>query len=158
MLSHAVYSEAATGRGQPTMTAAQWRSTRWALRTGENKLTDDKRALINQIARTNWHIGRAWTLKEQLRDLYRIDHPPGGARRHLRRWITAAKRSRINAFVALAKRRQVYFEQIITANRRHQRQNPAHQCPRLRPPLRPALTSMIYLTCGGLRPKLPTQT
>src|SRR5258705_8360523 len=76
-------------------------------RTGENKLTDDKRALINQIARTNRHIGRAWTLKEQLRDLYRIDHPPGGARQHLRRWITAAKRSRINAFVAVAKRLHV---------------------------------------------------
>ena len=76
----AVYSEGATGPGQATMTPAQWRTTRWALRTGENKLTDDKRALINQIARTNRHIGRAWTLKEQLRDLYRFDHPPGTAR------------------------------------------------------------------------------
>jgi transposase len=110
-----VYSEAATGPGRAAMTSAQWRSTRRALRTRENKLTDDKRALVNQIARTNRHIGRAWTLKEQLRDLYRIDHPPGGARQHLRRWITAAQRSRINAFVALAKRLQVYFEEIITA-------------------------------------------
>jgi hypothetical protein len=40
-------------------------------------------ALVNQIARTNRHIGRAWTLKEQLRDLYRIDHPPGAAPRAL---------------------------------------------------------------------------
>jgi transposase len=163
----AVYSEAATGRGQPPMTAAQWRATRWALRTGENKLTDDKRALINQIARTNRHIGRAWTLKEQLRDLYRIDHPPGGARQHLRRWITAAKRSRINAFAALAKRLQVYFEQIITAielgisnalieginakirliNARGYGHHSAQ-----------TLTSMIYLCLGGLQPKLPTRT
>jgi transposase len=163
----AVYSEAATGRGQPTMTAAQWRSTRWALRTGENKLTDDKRALVNQIARTNRRIGRAWTLKEQLRDLYRIDHPPGGARQHLRRWITAAKRSRINAFVALAKRLQVYFEEVITAielgisnalieginakirliNARGYGHHSAQ-----------TLTSMIYLTLGGLHPKLPTRT
>ena len=163
----AVYSEAATGRGQPTMTAAQWRSTRWALRTGENKLTDDKRALINQIARTNRHIGRSWTLKEQLRDLYRIDHPPGGARQHLRRWITAAKRSRINAFTALAKRLQVYFEEIITAielgisnalieginakirliNARGYGHHSAE-----------TLTSMIYLCLGGLQPKLPTRT
>ncbi|HUH67729.1 MAG TPA: transposase, partial [Mycobacterium sp.] len=70
-----VYSEAATGPGRAAMTPAQWRSTRWALRTGQNKLTDDKRALVNQIARTNRRIGRAWILKEQLRDLYRIDHP-----------------------------------------------------------------------------------
>ncbi len=37
-----------------------------------------KRDLVNQIARTNRHIGRAWTLKEQLRDIYRLNHPPGG--------------------------------------------------------------------------------
>lgn len=161
-----VYSEAATGPGRVAMTSAQWRSTRWALRTGENKLTDDKRALVNQIARTNRHIGRAWTLKEQLRDLYRLDHPPGGARQHLRRWITAAKRSRINAFVAVAKRLHVYFEEIIAAielgisnalieginakirliNARGYGHHSAQ-----------TLTSMIYLTCGGLHPKLPTR-
>ena len=84
-------------------------------RTGENKLNDDQRVLINQIARTHRHIGRAWTLKEQLRDIYRLNHPPGVARQHLRRWITAAKRSRINAFVALAKRLQVYFDAVIAA-------------------------------------------
>ena len=139
-------AEAATGPGRATMSTAHWNATRWALRTGENKLTDDKRALVNQIARTNRRIGRAWTLKEQLRDLYRIDHPPGGARQYLRRWITAAKRSRINAFVALGKRLEVYFEAVIAAvelgivqrpHRRHQRQDPTHQRPRLRPPLRP---------------------
>jgi transposase len=163
----AVYSEGATGPGRATMSAAQWRTTRWALRTGENKLTDDKRALVNQIARTNRHIGRAWTLKEQLRDLYRIDHPPGGARQHLKRWITAAKRSRINAFVALGKRLQVYFEAVIAAvelglsnalieginakirliNARGYGHHSAQ-----------TLTSMIYLTLGGLHPQLPTRT
>jgi transposase len=163
----AVYSQAATGPGRAAMTPAQWRTTRWALRTGENKLTDDKRALVNQIARTNRHIGRAWTLKEQLRDLYRIDHPPGGARQHLRRWITAAKRSRINAFVNLAKRLEVYFEAIIAAielgisnalieginakirliNARGYGHHSAQ-----------TLTSMIYLCLGGLHPKLPTTT
>jgi transposase len=163
----AVYSEGATGPGRAAMSPAQWRSTRWALRTGENKLTDDKRALVNQIARTNHRIGRAWTLKEQLRDLYRIDHPPGGARQHLRRWITSAKRSRINAFTNLAKRLEVYFDEVINAvelgisnalieginakirliNARGYRHHSAQ-----------TLTSMIYLCLGGLHPKLPTQT
>jgi transposase len=163
----AVYSQGATGPGRATMSAAQWRTTRWALRTGENKLTDDQRALVNQIARTNRHIGRAWTLKEQLRDLYRIDHPPGDARAHLRRWITAAKRSRINAFIALAKRLHVYFEAVIAAvelgisnalieginakirliNARGYGHHSAQ-----------TLTSMIYLTLGGLHPQLPTKT
>ena len=149
------------------MSTPDWKATRWALRTGENKLTDDKRALVNQIARTNRRIGRAWTLKEQLRDVYRIDHPPGSARQYLRRWITAAKRSRINTFVALAKRFEVYFEEIIAAielgisnalieginakirliNARGYGHHSAQ-----------TLSSMIYLCLGGLDIKLPTTT
>ena len=162
-----VYSEAITGRGQTAMTPAQWRAGRWALRTGENKLTEDKRVLLNHIARSHRHIGRAWTLKEQLRDLYRLHHQPGEARLHLRRWITAAKRSRINAFVALGKRFAVYFDAIIASielgisnalieginakirliNARGYGHHSAQ-----------TLTSMIYLSLGGLHPKLPTQT
>ena len=110
-----MYAEAATGPGRAAMSTPDWKATRWALRTGENKLTEHKRALVNQITRTNRRIGRAWTLKEQLRDVYRVEHPPGGARQYLRRWITAAKRSRINAFVALAKRLKIYVEEIVAA-------------------------------------------
>ena len=110
-----VYAQAATGPGRASMSTPDWKATRWALRTGENNLTEDQRALVNQIARTNRRIGRAWTLKEQLRDVYRVEHPPDGARHYLRRWITAAKRSRINAFVALGKRLQVYFDAVIAA-------------------------------------------
>jgi transposase len=161
-----VYAESATGPGRALMTSGQWRAARWALRTGENKLTDDKRALVNQIARTNRRIGRAWTLKEQLRDLYRLKHPPGGARHHLRRWITAAKRSRIPAFVALGKRLDIYFDAVIAAvelglsnalieginakirliNARGYGHHSAQ-----------TLTSMIYLTLGGIHPQLPTR-
>ncbi|HTX96296.1 MAG TPA: transposase [Mycobacterium sp.] len=149
------------------MTPGQWRAGRWALRTGENKLSDDKRALVNQIARTNRQIGRAWTLKEQLRDLYRIQHPPDGARQHLRRWITAAKRSRIPAFVALGKRLDVYFDAVIAAvelglsnalieginakirliNARGYGHHSAQ-----------TLASMIYLTLGGIHPQLLTRS
>jgi transposase len=162
-----VYAEAATGPGRAAMSTPDWKATRWALRTGENKLTDDKRALVNQIARTNRRIGRAWTLKEQLRDVYRTHHPPGGARQYLRRWITAAKRSRINAFIALAKRLEVYFEEVITSielgisnalieginakirliNARGYGHHSAQ-----------TLSSMIYLCLGGLQVNLPTRT
>ena len=100
-------------------------------------------------------------------DVYRIDHPPGGARHYLRRWITAAKRSRINAFVGLAKRLEVYFEEVIAAielgvsnalieginakirliNARGYGHHSAQ-----------TLASMIYLCLGGLQVKLPTRT
>lgn len=151
----------------PGHATADWKAARWALRTGENKLTDDKRALVNQIARTNRRIGRAWTLKEQARDLYRYDHEPGTARRLLKAWITAAKRSRIPAFVALGKRFEVYFEPILAAielgisnalieginskirliNARGYGHHSAQ-----------TLASMIYLCLGGLQVTLPTRT
>ncbi|MGB3893251.1 ISL3 family transposase [Mycolicibacter sinensis] len=151
----------------PGHATADWKAARWALRTGENKLTDDKRALVNQIARTNRRIGRAWTLKEQARDLYRYDHEPGVARRLLKAWITAAKRSRIPAFVALGKRFEVYFEPILAAielgisnalieginskirliNARGYGHHSAQ-----------TLASMIYLCLGGLQVTLPTRT
>ena len=47
-----VYAEAATGPGRAAMSTPDWKATRWALRTEENKLTDHKRALVNQIARS----------------------------------------------------------------------------------------------------------
>src|SRR5258705_9160377 len=148
------------------MSTPDWKATRWALRTGELNLPHGKRALLTQIARPTRRIGRAWTLKEQLRDVYRIDHPPGSARQYLRRWITAAKRSRINTFVALAKRFEVYFEEIIAAielgisnalieginakirliNARGYGHHSAQ-----------TLSSMIYLCLGGLDIKLPQQ-
>lgn len=162
-----VYADAAAGPAKVNMTSAQWRSTRWALRTGENKLTDKKRELVNQITRTHRHIGRAWTLKEQLRDLYRLDHSPEEARQHLKAWITAAKRSRIPAFVVLGKRLQEHFDAILAAvelgisnalieginakirliNARGYGHHSAQ-----------TLTSMIYLCLGGLHPQLPTRT
>jgi transposase len=163
----AVFAEAAAGPDKVHMSSAQWRTTRWALRTGENKLTDTKRELVNQIARNNRHVGRAWTLKEQARDLYRHDHEPGAASDKLKAWITAAKRSRIPGFVALGKRFQIYFDAILAAielgisnalieginakirliNARGYGHHSAQ-----------TLTSMIYLCLGGLQVKLPTRT
>jgi transposase len=162
-----VYSEAITGPGRASMSTPDWKAGRWALRTGENKLDDAKRDLVNRIARTNRHIGRAWTLKEQARDLYRYDHEPGLARALLKAWITAAKRSRIPAFVALGKRFAVYFDAILAAielglsnalieginakirliNARGYGHHSAQ-----------TLTSMIYLCLGGLQVKLPMRT
>jgi len=161
-----VFAAAASGPDKVIMTSAQWRKTRWALRTGENKLTDNKRELVNAITRANRHVGRAWTLKEQLRDLYRLDHEPGAARQRLKNWITAAKRSRIPPFTELGKRLHEHFDAVIAAvelgisnalieginakirliNARGYGHHSAQ-----------TLTSMIYLCLGGLHPQLPTR-
>lgn len=151
----------------PGYATADWKTARWALRTGENKLTDDKRILVSQITRTHRRIGRAWALKEQARDLYRFDHEPGTSRQLLKAWITAALRSKIPSFVALGKRFRQHFDPILAAielgisnalieginakirliNARGYGHHSAQ-----------TLTSMIYLCLGGLQVKLPTRT
>lgn len=151
----------------PGYATADWKTARWALRTGENKLTDDKRALVNQIARTHRRIGRAWTLKEQARDLYRLDHEPGAARQLLKAWITAALRSKIPSFVALGKRFREHFDPILAtvelgiSNALNEGINAKIRLINARGyghHSAQTLTSMIYLCIGGLQVTLPTRT
>ncbi|SDS16085.1 ISL3 family transposase [Actinopolymorpha singaporensis] len=145
--------------------AKAWRRLKTALRSGAENLTDERRALINALRRHNYQLFRSWTLKEQLRDLYRI--PPEQARRYLKRWIIRAFRSTIPAMHQLATRLTKYFEQTVAAvelglsNSRAeginskirviQRRGYGHPGP-------DSLTAMIYLCLGGITLNLPTQT
>ncbi len=145
--------------------AKAWRRLKTALRSGAENLTDERRALINALRRHNYQLFRAWTLKEQLRDLYRI--PPEQARHHLKRWITRAFRSTIPAMHQLATRLKKYFEQTIAAvelglsNSRAeginskirviQRRGYGHPGP-------DSLTAMIHLCLGEITLNLPTQS
>lgn len=159
------YASATSGNGRPVMTARQWRRARWALRVGAERLTDDRRKLINTLRRTARRLFRAWELKELLRDLYR-DVDPADARRYLTAWITTAKQSKIPAFVALAGRIERHLDGIVAAveldlsnglieslnakirliNARGYGHHTAE-----------SLAAMIYLCAGGLRVQLPTQ-
>jgi hypothetical protein len=57
------------------ITTKQWRASRYALRAGAERLTDDQRQLLNAVRRFRYRLWRAWELKEGLRDLYRIIEP-----------------------------------------------------------------------------------
>ena len=96
------------------ITGRQWRASRYALRAGAERLTDFQRKLLNAVRRFRYRLWRAWELKEQLRDLYRIVDVDE-ARPYLRRWITSATRSRIPAFVNLARQIRHNFDGILAA-------------------------------------------
>lgn len=142
-----------------------WRRLRVALRTGNENLHDDQRALINAVRRHNHRLYRAWELKEQLRELYRsVD--PVDAPRYLSAWCTSARRSKIRAFEILAGRIRKHFNAIIAAvqlglsNSRLeginskirviQRRGYGHPTPQ-------SLMAMVYLCLGGINLSLPTQ-
>lgn len=142
-----------------------WDRARAALRRGRENLTSEHLAVLKNIRRERRELYRAWNLKEELRDLYRLIDPAHAAD-YLRRWIRRARRSKIPAFTRLADRLEGHFERIIAAveldlsNSRLeginakirviQRRGYGHHDPA-------SLAASIYLCCAGIRVTLPTQ-
>lgn len=143
-----------------------WRRSRVALRTGAEHLKPDQRKAINALRRSRHRLGRAWELKEGLRDLYRVVDP-AAARPYLAAWINSASRCRIAAFVNLARQIKRNFEPIVAAvelglsNARlegvmahirviQRRGYGYHSVD--------SLASMIFLCLGGIKVELPTQS
>src|SRR5262249_25882368 len=108
---------------------------------------------------------RAWRLKEDLRQLYKIK--PSQAAAHLNRWISKALRSDLGAFITLARRIRRNYDGILAAV--HKRlsnslveglnagirliQRRAHGYAKL-----DNLITMIYLCHSGVPIRAPTGT
>jgi transposase len=158
-----VYSS--TARLGAPVGAKQWRTARYALRAGAERLSEAKADLLAQLQRSSRRLWRAWFLKERLRDFYRIVEP-AEARQYLRRWLRSASACRIREFVALARALRSRFEHIVAAvewglsNSRLeginakirviQRRGYGHRSAK-------SLAEMIYLCLGGIAIQLPTQ-
>ncbi len=144
---------------------ARWtKHTRWALLKDPMNLSDEQLAVLHELRRNNSVLYRSWQLKESLRDLYRLRNP-ADAPEHLEWWLRWASRSRIPAFVKLAKTVRKHRERILAAieldlsnskleglnskirliNHRGYGHHSAE-----------AIIAMIYLCCGGLTIELPT--
>jgi transposase len=146
---------------------ARWtKHTRWALLKDPANLSDEQLAVLHELRRNNSVLYRSWQLKESLRDLYRLRNP-ADAPEHLEWWLRWAARSRIPAFVKLAKTVRKNRERILAAielnlsnskleglnskirliNHRGYGHHSAE-----------AVIAMIYLCCGGLTIQLPTSS
>jgi len=160
-----VYSQSGRQHGTPP-NGADWRRTRYALRTGAEHLNQNHHQLLSQLRRTRYALWRAWDLKERLRDFYRIVEGADAAA-YLKAWCASAQRSRLRPFQNLARLIRRHFEGIVAAvehglsnsrleginakirliNRRgYGHPNPHH------------LAAMIHLCLGGITIPLPTQT
>ena len=141
------------------------KGTRWALLKDPGRLDGSQRGILTQLRRQRSTLYRAWLLKEDLRDLYRLPDPSTAAG-HLDRWLAWACRSRIPAFVTLSRTIRQHKQGILAAielglsnsklegiaskirliNHRGYGHHTAA-----------ALISMIYLCSGGITIELPTQ-
>jgi transposase len=138
--------------------------TRWALLKDPANWTDQQRDQIEQLRRARHMLFRAWVLKEELRDLYRL--PPG--RRpdaHLDGWLARASRSRIPAILALSRTLRKNREAILAAadlglsNSKLEGLNSKIRLLNHRGyghHTAAAVIAMIYLCCSGITVELPT--
>jgi len=90
------------GRRDATGTARAYKHSRYALWKNPDNLTDRQRDKLDWIAKTDPRLWRAYLLKEALRWVFTVKGEPG--KQALDRWISWARRCRIEAFVALQRR------------------------------------------------------
>ena len=81
--------------------ARELKGARFAVWKNPENLTDRQAAKLATIQQTNARLYRAYLLKEQLRQIYRLPALP--AERLLERWLTWARRCRLPSFVKLAR-------------------------------------------------------
>jgi transposase len=138
--------------------------TRWALLKDPTNWTDSQRQTITQLRRARHVLFRAWVLKEELRDLYRL---PVGRRpdAHLDAWLARASRCRIQAILDLSRTIRRHRDQILAAvdlglaNSKLEGLNSKIRLINHRGyghHSAAAVIAMIYLCCSGLTITLPT--
>jgi transposase len=141
------------------------RHAMWAVRKNPVDLTCEQRTSLASITRTNTTLYRAYLLKEQLREVFRVKGVTG--RQLLAGWLSWASHSRIPEMVALARTIRRYRDLICNtldhnvSNARSEATNThlraltkrayGYHSPE-------ALIGMAMLTRGGLCPQLPGRT
>lgn len=148
-----------------TEAAAQLKGTRWALVKNPGDLTQDQKAALAWIQVTNKGLFRAYLLKEQLREVFAAKGERG--RVLLAGWLAWAKRSRLPAFIKLAKTIERYAP-LIRNTLDHGLSNARSEATNTHLRLLTrraygyhspdALIAMAMLTRGGLCPPLPGRT
>lgn len=83
--------------------AKTFKGSRWCLLKNPEDLTERQAAQLERIRRTRGGIWRAYEMKEQFRACFAGDLDPAVAVELLDRWIARAQRSRLPAFIKVAR-------------------------------------------------------
>jgi len=144
--------------------AARWlKGARYAVWKNPENLTDRQAAKLAQIQQTNRRLYRAYLLKEQLRAVFHADSADG-AITILDRWLSWARRSRLESFVRLARTIRDHrpgIEATLRLGLTNARIEAVNTTLRLIVRraygfhTAQALIALAMLTVGGLRPDLP---
>ena len=93
--------------------ARELKGARFAVWKNPENLTDRQAIKLAEIQRTNARLYRAYLLKEQLRQIYRL--PPKNAEKLLDGWLAWARRCRLPSFAKLARTITTQRDGILAA-------------------------------------------
>ena len=145
--------------------AKEFKGLRWILLRNWENLRGKQRGVIRALADANKRMFRAWQLKEELRDLFKLGLH--AARRALDDWLAYASRSKLAPFVKLARSIRHYRASIEATIEWRLTNGIAESnnasIGRIRANARgfhnpEAFITMIMLDRAGLAPNLPWQT
>jgi transposase len=138
------------------------KNARWALWKNPENLTEHQTDKLAWIAKTDPRLHRAYLLKEGLRHVFAVKGEAG--KEALDRWLSWARRSRLAAFVRLARRIRKYRPSIDAALE-HDLSNALIESTNTKIRLLTriafgfrspeALIALAMLSLGGYRPALP---
>jgi transposase len=150
------------GNRVATGDARRLKHARYALWKNPDTLTERQQDKLAWIAKTNPRLHRAWLLKEALRYVFTVKGTAGKTALH--RWLSWARRCRIQAFIRLA-RRITAVRQRIHATLDHRLSNALVESVNTKIRLLTriafgfrspdALIALAMLSLGGHRPVLP---
>lgn len=97
--------------------AKKFKGARWALLKRPENLTDEQGATLRKLRRRGGELWRAYSLKEAFREIFAGDLDPDQTAELLDRWCSKASRSRLPAFVKVAKTIRKFRDGILAAIR-----------------------------------------
>jgi transposase len=103
--------------GGDSAAAKKFKGARWALLKNPTDLSDDQAATLRRLKRRGGDVWRAYTLKEAFRAIFAGDLTTEQVTELIDRWISRASRSRLPAFVKVAKTIRKFRDGILAAIR-----------------------------------------
>lgn len=103
-------------RRSSELTGRDWRTARYALRAGAERLGERHHQLLTVIERDRAELFGAWQLKEEFRALFQTVQPDEAAS-YLRDWIERCAASGLAAMVNLARKIDRNFDGIVNTVR-----------------------------------------
>ena len=152
-------------RRSSELTGRDWRTARYALRAGAQRLADRHHQLLAAIERDRAELFGAWQLKEEFRALFQTVEPDDAAG-YLRDWIERCAASGLAAMINLARKIDRNFDGIVNtvrlglSNSRLEGINAKIRLINRRGfghPNGRNLAAMIHLCLGGINIPLPTE-